>query len=275
MPLVLLCGLPCSGKSRRAAELIEYLREATDRKVVEVGDRSLGVERNEVYADSRKEKELRGALKAEVERKINKEDVVILDTLNYIKGYRYELFCLIKHAQTPHCLIHCETAVDICSSWNQSREQEQQYFQTIFDALVMRFEAPDSRNRWDSPLFTIQKDDTLPFEAISDAIFHRKAPPPNQSTLSQPLSSTNFLYELDRVTQEILMAVLNAQKTSVPGDLITVPGANMKIELTRSLHMAELRKLRRQFISYTKMHPTENIGQIANMFVQYINRSLH
>ncbi|XP_072138424.1 protein KTI12 homolog [Mobula birostris] len=275
MPLVLLCGLPCSGKSRRAAELSEYLREATDRKVVEVGDRSLGVERNEVYADSRKEKELRGALKAEVERKINKEDVVILDSLNYIKGYRYELFCLIKHAQTPHCLIHCETAVDICSSWNQSREQEQQYSQTIFDALVMRFEAPDSRNRWDRPLFTIQKDDTLPFEAISAAIFHRKAPPPNQSTLSQPLSSANFMYELDRVTQEILMAVLNAQKTSVPGDLITVPGANMKIELTRSLHMAELRKLRRQFISYTKMHPTENIGQIANMFVQYINRSLH
>lgn len=47
------------------------------------------------------------------------------------------------------------------------------------------------------------------------------------------------------------------------------------IELTRSLNMAELRKLRRQFISYTKMHPTENIGHIANMFVQYLNKSIH
>ncbi|XP_067829485.1 protein KTI12 homolog isoform X1 [Heptranchias perlo] len=276
MPLVVLCGFPCSGKSRRAAQLSEYLREtAAGRKVVEVGDESLGVERNSVYADSRKEKDLRGALKAEVERKINKEDVVIVDSLNYIKGYRYELFCLIKHAQTPHCLIHCETAVDVCSSWNQNRELEKQYTQEIFDALVMRFEAPESRNRWDSPLFTIQKDDTLPFEAISNAIFHRKAPPPNQSTLNQPLSSTNFMYELDRVTQEMLMTIVNAQTTSLPGDLITVPGAKVKIELTRSLNMAELRKLRRQFISYTKMHPTENIGQIANMFVQYINRSLH
>lgn len=53
-----------------------------------------------------------------------------------------------------------------------------------FDALVLRFEAPDSRNRWDSPLFTILKDDTLPYEAISDALFKRKAPPPNQSTQS-------------------------------------------------------------------------------------------
>lgn len=102
-----------------------------------------------------------------------------------------------------------------------------------FDALVLRFEAPDSRNRWDSPLFTILKDDTLPCEAISDALFKRKAPPQNQSTqsvglkmllvcfkmrififwtykcfffsLQQPLSSANFLYELDKITQDVLM----------------------------------------------------------------------
>ncbi|XP_064422143.1 protein KTI12 homolog isoform X1 [Latimeria chalumnae] len=275
MPLVLMCGFPCSGKSRRAAELKEYLLKSTDRKVYIVGEETLGLDKNSVFADPQKEKNLRGALRAEVERRINKEDVVVLDSLNYIKGYRYELFCLIKHAQTPHCLIHCLTAAEVSSLWNTNREAEQQYTQDIFDALVMRFEAPDSQNRWDSPLFTVQKEDTLPFETICDAIFHRKAPPPNQSTQSQPLSSTNFLYELDKVTQDVLTAVLSAQKTSIPGDLITVPGAQEKIELTRNLNMAELRKLRRQFISYTKMHPTENISQIANMFVQYLNKSIH
>ncbi|XP_064422144.1 protein KTI12 homolog isoform X2 [Latimeria chalumnae] len=254
MPLVLMCGFPCSGKSRRAAELKEYLLKSTDRKVYIVGEETLGLDKNSVFADPQKEKNLRGALRAEVERRINKEDVVVLDSLNYIKGYRYELFCLIKHAQTPHCLIHCLTAAEVSSLWNTNREAEQQYTQDIFDALVMRFEAPDSQNRWDSPLFTVQKEDTLPFETICDAIFHRKAPPPNQSTQS---------------------AVLSAQKTSIPGDLITVPGAQEKIELTRNLNMAELRKLRRQFISYTKMHPTENISQIANMFVQYLNKSIH
>lgn len=110
-------------------------------------------------------------------------------------------------------------------------------FMFSFDALVQRFEAPDSRNRWDSPLFTVLKDDILPLEAVSDALFKRKAPPPNQSTQSvrkftkatlldvmcvillrvtkwisffflfsqQPLSSTNFLYELDKITQDVLM----------------------------------------------------------------------
>uniref|UniRef100_A0AAX7V3H8 Protein KTI12 homolog n=1 Tax=Astatotilapia calliptera TaxID=8154 RepID=A0AAX7V3H8_ASTCA len=257
MPLIVMCGYPCSGKSRRAEELKVYFEESTERKVHIVGDGSLGVEKNTVYADSQKEKNVRASLKAEVERKVNKDDIVILDSLNYIKGYRYELFCLIKHAQTPHCLvsrqlnIHFEkmlpsNAIVVClrvffvkvysltsheesSLWNTNRDAADEYNQDIFDALVQRFEAPDSRNRWDSPLFTILKDDTLPVEAISDALFKRKAPPPNQSTQSQPLSSANFLYELDKITQDVLMAIFNAQKTSVPGDLIAVPGASEKI----------------------------------------------
>ncbi|XP_072551461.1 protein KTI12 homolog isoform X2 [Salminus brasiliensis] len=274
MPLILICGHPCSGKSRRANELRDYFIENTDRKVYIVGDEGLGVDRNSVYADSQNEKNLRSALRSEVERKLNKDDILILDSLNYIKGYRYELFCLIKHAQTPHCLVYCLTSADLSSDWNKERKVDCQYSQEILDALILRFEAPDSRNRWDSPLFTIQNEDTLPFEAISDAIFKRKAPLPNQSTQC-PLSSTNFLYELDRVTQDIVMAVLDSQRTSVPGDHILIPGATEKIELTRSRNMAELRKLRRQFISYTKIHPTEDIGQIANMFVQYLNKSMH
>uniref|UniRef100_A0A8C5PB41 Protein KTI12 homolog n=1 Tax=Leptobrachium leishanense TaxID=445787 RepID=A0A8C5PB41_9ANUR len=345
MPLVIMCGFPCSGKSRRAKELQEYL-EKSGRKVHIIGDHVLELDKNAVYADSRKEKEVRGPLRAAVERQLNKEDIVILDSLNYIKGYRYELFCLIKHVQTPHCLdippslrcsgrcsssvyvlkrccavlcgshavqsqhvscwsctesprmflavlqpskegwraggparsvgeIHCLTAPEISSTWNQQRDPSEQYTQEIFDALVQRFESPDSRNRWDSPLFTVHVDDNLPSEQISDAIFHRKAPPPNQSTQTQPLSSTNFLHELDKVTQDVVTAVLNAQKTSVPGDVIVVPGASERIELPRILNMSELRRCRHQFISYTKMHPNENISQLANMFVQYLNKSIH
>uniref|UniRef100_A0A8C1ABF2 Protein KTI12 homolog n=1 Tax=Cyprinus carpio carpio TaxID=630221 RepID=A0A8C1ABF2_CYPCA len=252
MPLIIMCGYPCSGITRRAHELKEYFTQNTERKVHIVGDEDQGLDKNSVYSDSQKEKNLRGALRAEVER--------------------YELFCLIKHTQTPHCLVYCLTSADVSSEWNKGREADSRYKQEILDALILRFEAPDSRNRWDSPLFTIQQEDLLPFEAICDALFKRKAPPPNQSTKNQPLSSTNFLYELDKVTQDVLMAVLESQKTSVPGDLISIPGATEKI----SFILARLlRKLRCQFISYTKMHPTENIGQIANMFVQYLNKSMH
>ncbi|KAB5574980.1 hypothetical protein PHYPO_G00215350 [Pangasianodon hypophthalmus] len=232
MPLIIICGFPCSGKSRRAHELRDYFGENTDKQVDIIGDEMQGIDKNSVYADPQKEKNLRGALRSEVERKINKDDIVILDSLNYIKGYRYELFCLIKHVQTPHCLVYCLTSAALSSEWNKEREADYRYSQEILNALILRFEAPDSRNRWDSPLFTIQKEDRLPFEAISDAILKRKVPPPNQSTQSQPLSTTNFLYELDRVTQDVLMAVLDSQKTSIPGDVIAIPGATEKISFS-------------------------------------------
>lgn len=48
----------------------------------------------------------------------------------------------------------------------------------------MRFEPPDSRNRWDKPLFEVAPSDALPLEEIYEAVFVRKAPPPNQSTKS-------------------------------------------------------------------------------------------
>ena len=135
----------------------------------------------------------------------------------------------------------------------------------------MRFEPPDSRNRWDSPLFSIKPEDAVPFQEIDDALFSRKAPPPNQSTMNTPLSSVNFLYELDRITQELIVALLEAQKTACIGDQLTMPHASEKVLLLSLFNMAHLRKLKKQFLTYTKMHPVEDTSKIGNMFVQYIN----
>ena len=55
-------------------------------------------------------------------------------------------------------------------------------------------------------------------------------------SLQQPLSSTNFLYELDRITKDILDVIMEGQKMSVPGDLVGVPGATEKV----SFHYAKM-----------------------------------
>lgn len=271
MPLIIMCGFPCSGKSKRAHELKNYL-ENRGKTVHLAGDDNNSLDRNGVYSASVNEKEARGLLKSAVERLISRDDIVILDSLNYIKGYRYELYCVAKAHKTTHCIVHCDTSKEICSGWNKTREKR--YNDELLDALIMRFEPPESRNRWDSPLFVIQVDDDLPFDSIYDALVNRVPPPPNQATQPQPLSATNFLYELDKITQEIVTALINSQRTFVPGDHITVPGTSEKVILNRTAHMAELRKIRRQFITYTKMHPVEDTKKIANMFVQYLNSSL-
>jgi hypothetical protein len=54
-----------------------------------------------------------------------------------------------------------------------------------FEELVTRYEEPDGRNRWDSPLFTVIYDDiSVPQVDLWDAVVLRKPPPPNLSTVT-------------------------------------------------------------------------------------------
>uniref|UniRef100_A0A5F8GYA6 Protein KTI12 homolog n=1 Tax=Monodelphis domestica TaxID=13616 RepID=A0A5F8GYA6_MONDO len=329
MPLVVLCGLPDSGRSRRADELRTAL-EAEGRPVTVVRDADvLGPDGPaallEAYTDPSREKALRAALKASVERGLGPRSVVLLDSLNYIKGFRYELYCLARAARTPLCLLYTlrpqpralgsgdsspaqarsptlswrpgAAALDsLEESLDQGPEPQTKGLELeqiggpgtpergsqeaapdpcfppeLLDALAQRFEAPDSRNRWDRPLFTVVGlEDPLPLAQIRAALFESPVPAPHQATQSQPLSSTNFLHQLDQVTSQVLAALIEAQKTAVPGDWLTMPGTTERLLFTPPLSMAELSRLRRQFISYTKMHPSKDIlPQLANMFLQY------
>ena len=59
------------------------------------------------------EKIFRASLKSNVEKYINEQRVVILDSMNYIKGFRYELYCLARNAKTTLCLVFCDTDLEI------------------------------------------------------------------------------------------------------------------------------------------------------------------
>jgi protein KTI12 len=73
--------------------------------------------------DATKEKLTRGSIKAAAERSITKEVTVIVDSLNYIKGYRYELYCLSRAASTPHMVIFCDSPQEDILAWNEARTE--------------------------------------------------------------------------------------------------------------------------------------------------------
>ena len=276
MPLVVMCGFPASGKSTRCEQLHSHIQSKFPEKKVHIVNENLkGTSRNELYANSHKEREVRGNLKSSAQRLLTKDDVVILDSLNYIKGFRYELFCVTKSCRTPHCVIYCVTDGETSKAWNRSRPETDQYDAQLVDELIMRFECPNPNSRWDKPLFSVLKDDKLDFSAICDALFESKAPPPNQSTQTQPLSATNFLYELDKRTQDIVNEIVNGQKMAVPGDKIKVADCKESITITRIFSLAELQRHRRQFMTYTKMHPVDDFQKLSRMFTQYLESNLN
>ena len=76
-----------------------------------INDQSLGLSRD-VYREARTEKEARATEYSAVKRALGKECIVIADGLNYIKGFRYQLYCEAKAVETPHCVVRFISPID-------------------------------------------------------------------------------------------------------------------------------------------------------------------
>ncbi|CAG8676667.1 11856_t:CDS:2 [Funneliformis mosseae] len=234
MPLIILCGIPSSGKTCRAKQIMQYFverfsNEKKTNSVSLINDESLGITKDS-YKDTRiEEKKSRGTLISAVERLVSKDDLIIADGMNYIKGFRYQLYCIARAVGTPHCVVYCGIPVEVAREWNSKRGVNG-YGATVFDELVSRFEEPDDRNRWDSPLFTVlYNDPAVPFEGIWNAVINNKLISPNLSTVSKPISETNYLYEFEKTTQDIINEVLDAQKHNIGGGAVKIFRANQPI----------------------------------------------
>ncbi|KAF5842848.1 chromatin associated protein KTI12-domain-containing protein [Dunaliella salina] len=185
MPLVVITGQPCSGKSTVAAQLMQVLQARGISTCNLVDEPSLHLPRNAAYKDVPSEKNTRALLKSTVERCIGRKGVTILDSINNIKGFRYELWCIAKAAGTRYCMVHVDTPVEQCKAWNAARNGDK-YSDTIFDDLACRYERPDARNRWDAPLFTIKPCLDQPPASSPQHTPHQVLVPPPQPGPAQP-----------------------------------------------------------------------------------------
>jgi protein KTI12 len=89
--------------------------------------------------DSRKEKLIRGDIKSNTQRLLTQNDVLIIDGSNYIKGFRYEIYCMSKLYKTPQCTVQCDLPVEHAWLWNENRSIDEQYSRDVFDALILRY----------------------------------------------------------------------------------------------------------------------------------------
>ncbi|XP_072382545.1 protein KTI12 homolog [Diabrotica undecimpunctata] len=276
MPLIVITGVPSSGKTTRSQELRKFFEEqGKEVRIISELDHivNAGFEKNSFYDDKDKEKHIRGLLKSEVLKLVSANNIVILDALNYIKGYRYELFCGTKANKCTQCTVHTEINREEAWQFNENRTSDiEKYNRETFDALVMRYEDPNGNNRWDAPLFTIFPNQDLDLDNIYASLFKKKAPKPNMSTQNPPLKSTNFLYDLDQVTKKIVDELVKEKKNGNNG-VITVTGFDdLNIDIS-NMSIQQIMNSRRQYITYSKMHAPDP-DKIPKLFVQFLATTL-
>lgn len=207
-----------------------------------------------------------------VKKLLSKETIVILDNLTYIKGFRYQLFCEAKALLTNSCVLQVGAPADMCREWNSGRGSDG-WAPDLFDALVFRYEEPNGMSRWDSPLYTVAYDDTeLPINELWESLVLNKPKPPNQATVLKAATPSNYLFELDKITQEIVSSVLELQKVN-PGGTVKIKDYSTPVTLPyKQLSLAQLQRIRRNYIALNKMKMVES-SRIPIMFIDFLNKN--
>ncbi|KAF2670258.1 chromatin associated protein KTI12 [Microthyrium microscopicum] len=285
MPLITITGYPCCGKSHRATQLASYLKDRitatpNSKLTVElISDDTLNLSRD-VYGDVRvREKDARAALLSAVKRSLSTTAIIILDSGNYIKGYRYQLFCEAKALRTPSCVLHVGAREDVCRSRNEARissTDEKAYEEAVFDNLIARYEEPNGMARWDAPLFiVVDEDENVPGEQIWNAL-EGTVVKSHAATVITPAKEGNYLHELDRGTTEIVSRIQEWQKDHPEGGgSVSIEGIDDAVELPMGLvSVGTLQRIRRQFVSLNRVHSLEK-SRVRALFVDYLNDSFH
>ncbi|OTA91598.1 hypothetical protein M434DRAFT_341725 [Hypoxylon sp. CO27-5] len=337
MPLIIVTGFPTSGKTTRAKQLHNYLseriRESSSStppkyRLHLISDQTLSIPRSvydlsatpaHVRSANASEKDARASIYGAVKRVLSDRDIVILDGLNYIKGWRYQLFCESKAVRTPSCVLQIGCSREKAKEVNEQRlrrrqerqdagadagnengdgkekpseEEDGPYEPENWENLVFRYEEPNPMTRWDSPLFTLIWEDgedqtRQVFDSMWDTIAGeaRKPVRPNQATVQRSRDAGgDYLYVLDRETQDIVKRILD-QQSDDGGDDIRIPsgsgkdGDELVVELPagKKIGLPQLQRLRRAYMSLHRggigLEGVGNMGpeRIRETFVGYLN----
>jgi len=267
-----MCGLPSSGKTTRAQQIVQHLTSLAV-EVQVINYESLHIDKNAMYKDVLSEKKGRSAFKAAAVRFLSQNRVVIVDFDNCIKGFRYELHCAVREASTTQCVVYCDVSVDTAREWNDKRDQTLRYTTAIFEDLIRRLEVPNEQKRWDHPLFTIRENDIFPVQDIVQVLLKGKSVQPSTATVPQKVEDSSYVYELDRLSQQIIKVVLDASTNGLPQDEIKIPGTDQKMVLNRRVNLAELNRLRRQYLKIAQLRPPQSSQLILKTFIDFLNAS--
>lgn len=166
------------------------------------------------------------------------------------------------------------------------------------DNLISRLEEPNSAARWDAPLITIPHFDpplttppsnpsspdvlgSVEAERVWAAITTGDIKPPNIATLPVHTSATSYLTLLESTTSLLITTLLARQALSplngTTSLVVPTQPESVRVELTlhRSVSMAMLQRLKRQFTKFQQQMGNEmDTRAIATLFADYLEANV-
>jgi len=254
MSVILLSGVPGSGKSTLAENLKMKIDQAGMDCVI-VHEPSV---EDGAFSSSKAETLARSDFKAAVQRELSNKRIVIADGMNFIKGFRYELFCFAREAGLGWCVAFC----DVDDETARIRSLERYKDEKRLIHLIGRMERPSERNKWDCPLFLV-KDPNDPeiIQRIFDQCHSKSSKLIPKKATSGITTAANVNDQIDQKINEFCSELVRIQSTVPIGSRVTICGA--VFEIKRIFNPGQLKRARREFASRARgLSDNENITQV-------------
>jgi len=149
--LLVLCGIPASGKTTFAEKIQGLIEKEQPVKIVSTDSWRDA----EYYAEFKpsNEHQVRGAALEKTQELLAEGFSVIHDDTNYYTSMRHELLEIAKAKECVFGIIQITTPINAALKWNKQREQ--MIPEEVIVRIHEKFESPGTKYAWDRPLVKV------------------------------------------------------------------------------------------------------------------------
>ncbi len=199
--LLVLCGIPASGKTTLAEQLVKALHSDYDVELV-----STDYWRDAVYYSEFKpenERIVRANALQRTRELLSGGHSVVHDDSNYYASMRHELCGLATEEGCAFGVIHVSTPINVALKWNVLRKQP--IPTEVLQQISERFDIPGSKYSWDRPILSIDMSTIEPEKIIREI---KLMIPKLTPAVSDGGSSPGTSEEYDKYTRDIVCVFL-------------------------------------------------------------------
>lgn len=152
--LIILCGLPSSGKSRYAIKLADYLSKELPPipiQIIDIDKVRAGL--FEGAFEPENEDFVRETARMQAREYLKNGSIVIIDDINYYNSMRHDFKQIAEDTGNSFIILYISTPLEICLEWNRNRPNCVE--DNILITIAEKFDFPGHKYLWDSPFEAI------------------------------------------------------------------------------------------------------------------------
>jgi len=262
--LIILSGLPSSGKSTLAREIASILELDLSMKTIIIESDAI---RNMIpsYREQRfnpnHEPVVRSAMFALIKHFLKQGYRVINDDMNYYKSMRHDLLEIAMEMNVSFGIIYVSTPREISLSWNEKRGLP--IPQDVIEDVYNKFDIPGKNYDWDRPILTADLSTVTPENAAKEAVtligdLKDELSVGDVKTVTEPSEEDRYKESIDQLTRRIVSETMaNKRDEKLAKSLSGVRRDFLKMAIKNKLTLDEVNEKFKELVENVVQNQVE------------------